>query len=153
MKPPWPRLTETLTGPKHPHACQSCTLAWRNGDGISYWLEHDESDQPEYRVVAACARCADELIEPHPRLYRRLARYEPMSGVMELCVDCVHRDGVRCACPAAKVNGGPGINVTFPKPESVHVCRSPRSKSGWVHYFPGPPTACSGREEASDDSR
>lgn len=142
----WPRLSETLTGQQHPHVCQSCRQRSIDGEALAYWQECNDRDVREYRIIALCVACSDRLIEPHPRLYHRLDKHQPMPGVMAICLDCRHRDGVRCQSPQAQFNGGPGLNVIFPKPSSVHLCRSPRSKSGWVHYYPGPPTACDGRE-------
>jgi hypothetical protein len=50
--------------------------------GIYAWVEHDGDDQPEPIVVMLCTDCSDRLIEPYPRLYRRLARNEPCAGIM-----------------------------------------------------------------------
>jgi hypothetical protein len=146
-KQPWPRLSETLTGPRHPNKCQSCGIEPIDQVLIERWCECDAADRREPIVVVLCRDCSKRLIEPHPRLYVRLLHFEPMIGVMELCLDCKHRDGTRCINPKAQINGGPGLSVIYPKPTSVHVCRSPRSQSGWHNIYHGPATACDGREE------
>ena len=143
---PWPRLSETLTGPKHPNQCQSCGLAPTDMVLLTRWLECDDSDREEPIVIVLCRKCSDRLIDEHPRLYRQLAPHEPMIGVMELCIECRHRDGVRCTNSAAKINGGPGLEVIFPKPTSAFVCRR-GGKGGLTHLFQGPATWCSGREK------
>jgi len=43
-----------------------------------------------------CTRCSAHLIAPHPRFYNRIPPNAPFHGIMELCVDCRFRDGVRC---------------------------------------------------------
>jgi len=59
---------------------------------------------------------------------------------------CKHRDGVRCTNPEAQINGGLGLKIKAGG-SYAHVCRSPRSQSGWM-YLGAPATECSGREEA-----
>lgn len=140
------RLSESLAGPKHPNQCQSCGLAPTDLALLDRWLECDDNDRPEPRVVVLCRPCTESLIEPHPRLYKLLAPHQPMPGVMGICLDCRHRDGVTCTNPSAQINGGRGLAITFPKPTPIHVCRNPRSLSGWIHLFHGPATACGGRE-------
>lgn len=143
---PWPRLTETLTGPKSPDACQACGANRSPGDlALTHWLECDDNDQKEPKLVVLCKPCADRLIEPHPRLYHQLSTHEPFPGGMELCLACKHRDGVRCTNPDAQINGGPGLKIKAPG-SYAHVCRTPRRLSGWA-YLGGPATECSGREE------
>lgn len=141
----WPRLSQTLTGPKHPNECQSCGAAPDDHVLLTRWLECEDSDREEAIVVVLCRQCSDRLIEPHPRLYRQLAPHEPMVGVLQLCVGCVHRDGVRCTNPAAQINGGPGLEVVFPKPTRIHVYFG-GGRGGWKHLYHGHATECSGRE-------
>lgn len=108
----WPRLSETLTGPKSPIHCQSCGLV--STRDLSRWQEHDQADQREPIVVVLCERCSTKLIEPHQRLYRRLPRNEPFPGSMRLCIDCGRREGVTCMSDLLRRNGGPGLPMPAP---------------------------------------
>ena len=143
----WPKLSETL--PHHtPGKCQSCNM----GDSSPvfeavYWQECDDQDQKTRQFIMLCQDCSDEIIEPHPRLYHEVSDVTPMPGAMPICLDCIHRDKMLCQCPKAQFMGGPGLEYE-PKGSMAHVCRSPRSKSGWVYMAPGPVTACSGKEGA-----
>lgn len=143
----WPRLSESLTAPRHPRVCQSCGQHFASVDepGLRGWVEHDENDKPEPIVVMLCKECSDRLIEPHPRLYRALERWEPFPGAIEVCVDCQLRDGTRCTSPAAKANGGAGVALRFPRPDSAFVCRR-GGRGGLVHIFKGPVANCDRRE-------
>lgn len=122
---PWPRLSETLPAREGRCQCRNCGTT---AVAVGYWQEHDEADQPQPIVVALCGRCADELIEPHPRLYRRLEANEPFPGTMDLCDNCLDRRGAACVSPQSKANGGPGLTVIYPRPDPYHV--SYRSKAG-----------------------
>ena len=139
---PMPRLSDELTGPVDPEHCQSCGF---DAD-LTRWREHDDRDQPESIVVVLCRRCADRLIEPHPRLYAALADAEPHTGSMRICIPCRYRDGVLCAHPSAKANGGPGVVLTIAKPTRMHILRSPRRLSGWMTMWPREASACAQRE-------
>lgn len=147
----WPKLSETLDGPKHPDVCQSCGAVDRV---IQRWCECDEKDHETNVIVCLCPICADKLIEPHPRLYVDMPAGQPHAGSMQLCVKCRHRVGV--SCPLSKHGETPylgrGVQITFPKPGMVHI--DGRDKKGkrfgrWQYVFPGPPTACDAREECS----
>ncbi len=142
----WPRLSETLRG-RVPGACQECgrTEAHAPPAKLTYWRECDDSDRETHRFIVLCRSCADRIIEPHPRLYREQPRDTPMPGVMEICNDCKHRAGLACESPTARFNGGPGLAFE-PPGQWVHLCRSPRSKSGWYWLTGGPVTGCSGKE-------
>lgn len=141
MADPTPKLSEQLTGEHHPLRCQSCGKT-----ATARWMEHDEQDRQQPIVVVLCKLCSNRLVENHPRLYREMKEHEPMPGAMPLCLDCRHRSGVTCTNPQAQINGGPGLTMKYPKPASVHVCRSPLRLSGWVHEYMGPVSECSGRE-------
>ncbi len=93
-----------------------------------------------------CLACSMRLIDKHPRLYAGLDPNEPAPGCMAICLDCRHRDGTRCANPAAKINGGPGVEIFIAKPSRMHVCRSPRRLSGWVTSWKSPARDCTGKE-------
>ena len=88
----WPRLSQTLTGPTHPHVCQSC--------GVEARPPADESALPELLDLANS--------ETLPMLLRRIARerdpawgvyawqeYDsddaPQPVVVVLCTDCSAR--------------------------------------------------------------
>jgi hypothetical protein len=110
----WPRLSESLTHERSPVVCQACGEVEQP---LAAWQEHDANDKPEPIAVVLCAACSGKLIEPHPRLYRRLERNEPFPGTMTICLDCPARDGVRCKSPLSLANGGPGL--PFPMPDST----------------------------------
>ena len=146
----WPKLSESLGGPRHPRMCQSCDMPMfdvpdRDDETLTYWLECDGLDRPTNVVVVLCKQCADRLIERHPRLYSQLQPNEVFPGAMPLCVDCRVREGLRCA--KARINGGPGVRVTQRRGPMAIVCgtRNGRRFSARVaHYLPA--TACDGRE-------
>lgn len=137
----WPKLSEDLPS-KEPGECQRCRATV---PPLTYWQECDENDVAERVFVVLCAPCAKQIIEPHPRLYRELSPNTPMPGAMPICRDCSRRNGMGCFSPLAKFNGGPGLTYE-PEGQMVHLCRSPRSKSGWQYLAPCPVTACSGKE-------
>lgn len=126
---PWPKLSETLPH-KSRTSCNRCNAGGQKRD-VSFWIECDDEDRRQPVFIALCGFCADELIEPHPRLYIELLSGECMPGAMRVCDDCKLRDGLRCTSPDAKFNGGQGL-VFDPQPASVHLCRS--KASGW-HFF------------------
>lgn len=137
-----PGLCDTLTGPRSPTECQSCGST---AEFLQRWEECNELDQRTARVVVLCAPCAKRLIEPHPRLYHQLATNEPHAGSMaHLCGPCAHRDGVTCRCPLLKANGGPGMMITYPKPESMFLCGR-GAGSGFRQVFSRPVTSCAGQ--------
>lgn len=149
MSNAWPRLSADLPKRAELHACRSCG---GNSD-LARWLEHDGADEPEPIVVVLCKACADRLIEPHPRLYRKMTPFEPFPGVMSICGDCRLRDGQRCTNAQAKINGGPGLAMTYPAPTRVHYYRRGKgAKSGWETIWNGPVTSCAGKEPIDADN-
>ncbi|MFL5580251.1 MAG: hypothetical protein ACJ8AO_07750 [Gemmatimonadaceae bacterium] len=158
-----PGLTETLTGPKHPLRCQSCGAeGWLDhvderatppARELRRWLECDEWDVLTPRAVVLCQRCSARLIEPHPRMYHDLPRYEPHPGAMGICVGCEWRTGVTCASPVAQINGGPGLRIEGPRPSVVHILCARRGggrPGHWRREYSGPPIGCSGRAPAPE---
>ncbi|MFP3947124.1 MAG: hypothetical protein ACLFWG_00205 [Longimicrobiales bacterium] len=141
MSAGWPRLTEDLP-PVDWGRCPQC----HEERELVIWQEHDDRDRPEPRAVKLCVDCSDAIIEDHPRLYRRHTPLVPLPGVMDLCRDCIHRDGTLCRHPDLTINGGPGLDIRFPEPMRVHVTARDRSRSGWENFWKGPPTECAGRE-------
>lgn len=111
----WPRLSETLTGPRSPIQCQGCGAT--STRKLARWQEHDQADQREPIIVVLCEPCSSKLIEPHPRLYRHLDWNEPFPGAMLICWDCTQREGVTCTSPLLLRNGGPGLPL--PAPDTV----------------------------------
>lgn len=142
MSAEWPRLSESLAGPRDPDRCQACGAAWQD---LGIWQEHDQADRPEPVFVVLCMPCSRRLIDPHPRLYAQLDPNAPAPGVMALCHDCRHRDGTRCACPLAAANGGPGIGIKAHGQRAHFLCR-PRRLSGNRTLWTRPPSACSGKD-------
>ncbi len=150
LSPQTPRLTDSLSGPKDPRICQSCSRGVTDGINVVNWQEHDHNDQPERKLVVLCDACSKRLIEPHPRLYKRHVTHEPYPGAMPLCVACRHRDGVTCNSPLAKFNGGPGLDYVYPQPavgfwDGYDKVLKKRTGGRMVTYA-GPVTACTGRE-------
>jgi hypothetical protein len=166
-----PRLTETLAPLAWPRRCQACgaelsrpvprlgPAAGKARAGsrspATVWQEHDDADRPELRYIVLCGACADRLIEPHPRLYRRLGRNEPAPGVMQICEGCRHRQGGRCVSPRARAHGGPGL--AWPAADvQVHIQRAGpggRGRSGeWIREWHEEPETCEGREPAEGPS-
>jgi hypothetical protein len=159
----WPKLSETLRGPKHPEVCRSCgdfappapppppdagpRRSFPEAALMRRWRECDELDHPTPVVVVLCPKCSGELIEKHPRLYIELGWCEPDPGSMPLCSDCRHRRGT--SCPMSIKSGGPGVLLVKPQPSRVHVCRVPRRNSGWINVWPAWPKSCDRKETAA----
>lgn len=143
-KRPWPKLSETLDGPEHPERCRRCG-SWAD---LVAWRECDEKDRPTPAVLMLCVCCSDAVIEDHPRLYHDIPRNAPEPGLMALCVDCRHRDGLTCSSPLLKRLGGPGLRVDFATPTTMFVDGTKGSRRcGWTTMrFPAPPSKCAGRE-------
>lgn len=147
----WPKLSETLPHKGNPHLCQQC----ESTKNLVTWIEHDAQDKPTSIMVRLCSECSRNLIVPHPRLYAELPANAPVPGAMLLCIECVHRDGLRCRM--AKVNGGPGIEVMASKPFIVHVDGQNPSTgkrfSRWIRDYSSPPSACSKQNDAHQPTR
>ena len=141
---PWPRLTETLTGPRTPAACQGCGA----GCDLTIWREHNDRDRPEDVFLSLCDRCGKALIEKHPRLYAHLPANVPLPGVMTDCLGCRWHTGMDCDSPLLTKNGGPALIIRFAQPFMAHVdgTRGGR-RCGWTEtIYPSRPR-CEGREE------
>ena len=147
VKSRWPKLSKTLKGPRRPNACQGCStcIDVRPIAELIRWVECDDNDRETRTVVVLCQKCSDERIEKHPRLYREMSQVEPFPGAMPICMHCTHRSGLECTSEEAAINGGPGLAYE-PMPSRVHLCRVPRSKSGWV-WMGKPIESCSGYKE------
>jgi hypothetical protein len=138
----WPKLSESLTGPKDPRVCQSCG----GGKHLGRWQECDETDTPTSAVLVLCRDCDQRLLAPHPRLYLSLDPNAPCPGSMELCVDCVFRAGVTCTQSDLRANGGLGLAITCATPIQVHLQRrGPGPRCSWHTIYPHAPSACAGR--------
>ena len=155
----WPRLSETLTGPKHPTICQSCGFSTHEITGgqqvpavLERWRECDDHDQrqPDSPVVVLCNKCSGALIERHDRLYHALVKYEPWPGACLICVDCIYR--VDTHCLQARAYGGSGLSLHADR-STVLVRAQRRDADGHrrtackpeVLYF-GEATGCTHRE-------
>jgi hypothetical protein len=150
-----PGLSDTL-----PHRALGLRGCWSCGqlaalDDLQRWIESDPWDRRDVGtlspIIVLCAACSKRHIEPHPRLYAPLGPREPRPGAVPLCVGCLHHDGVRCASPRARVNGGPGLRLIGRKPTVMHICRSPRSRSGWFTDYHSWPHTCDGREPTTPE--
>lgn len=123
INPQTHRLT-TIKGPRHPNACAGCGQTYGDEEAekqLTKWQEHDHNDEPEIKVVLLCKQCGDRLIEQHPRLYTALDRFLPFPGAMVICGPCKWRRDLNCACPLAKINGGPGMKYQQPQPTSGFI--------------------------------
>ena len=144
---PWPKLSETLTGPKRYGTCQRCGST----DSVCCWRECDDKDDPTDVVLFLCTPCSDHVIERHPRLYGDGPhRNAPIPGAMACCLDCIHHHDLSCKSPLLKANGGAGLPISASKPTVIHV--DGRTKGGkrfgrWYEDYPSPPE-CKGREAA-----
>jgi hypothetical protein len=143
-----PALSETLRGPRHPGRCQACGAEPDDRLELQRWRECDAWDKPTSVVVILCRACSRRLIAEHPRLYVAVDALAPAPGLMALCVGCRRRDGVSCTSPLLKANGGPGMVITFPKPDAVHLCFG-GGHGEFRQLYRGAPSACMGREVAS----
>ena len=142
----WPKLSETLPH-REARTCNHCGADERRSVKLfNYWQECDEEDQPTPRFVVLCQRCSELIIDPHPRLYRALDPHFPMPGVMPLCELCVSRNGIVCASPQAKFNGGPGLQY---EPQGSYAMVCSRGRGCRRQYLTaGPVTSCTGRATA-----
>ena len=143
-----PRLSETLSPIRRPFDCQRCgAIPPVGGEPLTAWQEHNDADRPETIFVLLCRKCADKVIEPHPRLYRRLSRNEPAPGVMQICSGCIYQIEGRCTSDLLRSRGGPGLK--FPGPDTtVHICRAGPKGRGrvgeWLKMWSAEPTTCAG---------
>lgn len=148
---PWPKLSETLAFPFGLQSCQNCLID--GYDDLEHWQECDDNDKETPVVVILCTKCADKLIEKHPRLYARVPQNKPMPGSMMQCNACVHRDGVKCSHPALKANGGIGLPiVTDEKPTVVFIDGEKNGKRfGYQERWYKVRPECLGRETPEGD--
>lgn len=137
----WPRLSETLPFDRELDTCQACGQ-W--AAEMETWQEHDENDRPEKIFVVLCRSCAERIIGPHERLYRRLNAGEPAPGAMACCVGCRHLSELRCLNQAMKFNGGPGVAIKAKIAGRGFVCTRGKGCRS-VTTFSGEPT-CEGKE-------
>jgi len=145
LTPETHRLTN-LPGQRHPLHCQRCSGRFERKQ-LAHWQEHDHNDQPEPKVLLLCTKCSDEVIEPHPRLYKRHDSNWPFPGLMEICVECKHR--ITGNCELAQINGGPGVNVTIPPPVQGFMDgrdSKGRRTGGRFALYIEPANGCTGRE-------
>lgn len=142
----WPKLSGTLKPAVDLSRCQNCN----SNVFVSRWREHDDKDISTQTIVLLCKNCSDKLIEPHPRLYSRMDKDEPLPGSMPICIGCKWHEIVRCKNPKSFVNGGAGLTLTFPTPACAFVDgRDPKTGKRFgrrVITYIGPVSACEGRE-------
>lgn len=152
----WPKLSETLTHERKPGVCQSCGIE-RNrclGDTgaetwCTLWIECDHHDEPTRVVVSLCSSCSGRLIEPHPRLYRKVPENKPVPGAMpHLCTDCRFRTGLQCESPELKANGGPGLCIVYAEPVRGFIDgrgKDGKRTGGMFEHYRKPADECKGR--------
>lgn len=141
---PYPRLSEDLPL-NDPRECAQCG----SGQELSVWQECDTADVPESIYIVLCERCADRLIDPHPRLYHRLAPNQPAPGVMPICLGCAHRAGNLCWSRQSLLRGGRGVRLDHPRPMVAFVDgtgKGGRRMGGTMTMYPGIVFNCSGKE-------
>lgn len=145
-----PGLSVTLPYPRRLDTCQACGIGadMFGAELLQRWQECDAWDQPTPAVVVLCEPCGKRLIDPHPRLYVALHPWEPMPGAMLLCDGCTLQRDLACTSPAAKANGGPGVELQYPAPIRGFVCVRPRSASGPYVQWRGAVQSCAQRVEA-----
>lgn len=144
MPEPWPRLSDTLPHLRAPDMCQQC--GEREG-AMFRWREHDDRDQPTETLVVLCDTC-EAIIEPHPRLYSKLQRFEPCPGSNTMCLGCKFRVELSCKHPRLKQNGGDGLPIFSPRPGFMHINMGKKPHvMTWV-WKEEP--KCDGREERYD---
>lgn len=162
----WPRLSETLPGPKDAFHCQCCgrdihtILAGDLRDGFVIWQECDRTDSETNVFVSLCSTCdatRDEhghehvykprqkksLVQRHLRLYVQLEKYYPWPGSFELCEHCIFRQGWNCTHEKLTRNGGPGLEIMRPDPRPFHG-RFRGGKGRWYQGH-GNPSSCEGQ--------
>jgi hypothetical protein len=88
----WPRLSETLTGPRHPHVCQSCGVAAPPpADSIAL---PDTDDPADPRTTTAVVRLVARERRPPWGVYAWQecdSEDAPEPVVVMLCTDCSAR--------------------------------------------------------------
>ena len=147
-----PGLSETLVCARVPWRCQGCDARHTSENPLARFSEYDENDRPQEPrvVVVLCARCEEDLVEAHPRVYEKIPEFEPVPGCMSICVTCPHRNGVDCRSPLRATNGGPGLLLAFDKPPSRGILCGGRGRHGRgccqrIAIYHGRATDCSGR--------
>lgn len=146
-----PGLSATLPYPRSLDTCQSCGLIADPSDAVALkkWIEHDPWDRPTTTLVILCGPCSRGLVDPHPRLYKEMHWWHPHPGAMELCHGCAFQKQLACTHRDLKANGGPGLHVKFPRPDSAHLNYG-GGRGEFIHLFKGPPTSCAGRTVADE---
>ncbi len=91
--------------------------------------ECDDNDKPRpgddaLIYVGAEHDACNLLLEEHPRLY---LDEQGAPGQFGICAPCDSRQGLTCASPFLKKNGGPGLTVTVDHLPGI-VSRSSRGK-------------------------
>lgn len=144
-----PGLSVTLTGPRDLRRCQACGGRHEEANPLIRFQEHDENDERTWTIVVLHRKCADPIIEPHPRIYRELAAGEHFPGCMSICFGCRHIKRLACSSPASKRGGGAGLKFEWETPpNSIHL-NFGGGRGTWIFQFHGPVKTCSGREDAT----
>jgi len=156
MKNTWPKLSANLPGLRRPNHCQACDQFTHKT--LELWREHDDNDQPTPIVVCLCHACAEQIINPHPRLYSPIEKNTPVPGAMEdLCTTCVHRADLTCKNPLLKANGGQGLTIITPEPPTTGFwdgCdKSGRRTGGRLVLYSAPAIYCEGNPQAGDKDK
>src|SRR6185312_15472479 len=104
----------------------ACNVCGEPSEPLGAWRAHDDCDIPIAGTRALVFVGADhpacrEALDAHPRLFTEEGGAPGHFPL--LCGPCVHREGLSCRCPAAILNGGPGIRVDMSNNTStVIVC-------------------------------
>lgn len=145
-----PGLSETLPFARQVDTCQSCGATWKSHPLAEFrWFrEFDPYDMPTSVIVILCDQCWWQ-ITPHARIYATEHKNAPMPGAMELCLGCRFAVALRCTSPRLKSNGGEGLRVEFPRPDTVHLNYG-GGRGEFKQMWKGPPTRCAGRALATE---
>lgn len=104
---PAERLVDEMRLDAHPYFCSWCGV-WKTHSELGRWryLSRVGEETP----VNLCGDCnADLQSDERSSQLSPLVDQEPFPGLDVLCGPCVHRRGLRCKSPLARLNGGPGI--------------------------------------------
>lgn len=152
MSENWPRLSQTLRGPRAWGYCQACGghFPGANGfPGVNLWQEVGISGDTDVRFLWLCAACGPKHVPNAGRLYVREHVFAPFAGVQRFCADCAHCKEMDCK--HAQSRSGQLVTAgAFSRSFVTAQNAGGRSEIGWQPtYFYEPAKGCRGFEEAA----